>query len=72
MRYEHIAWMFWRKGKPSQRWSLDHLTIDNKTTLCGLRIPDAFAYDHSGNGDYCTKCQRVVARQNQPKGDTEP
>ncbi len=38
-----VAWMFWRGGKPSQRWSKDHLTLDDKHTLCGLRIPDAFA-----------------------------
>ena len=58
-----VAWMFWRDGKPSQRWSKDHLTLDDKHTLCGLRVPDAFNYDHSGSGDYCTKCNKIANGQ---------
>ena len=58
-----VAWMFWRGGKPSQRWSKDHLTLDDKHTLCGLRVPDAFKFDHSGSGDYCTKCNKISAGQ---------
>lgn len=52
-----IAWMFWsRTGGPSQRWSKGHRTEDEKTTLCGLKIPDAFVYDHGDTADRCLRC----------------
>lgn len=57
MRY--VSWMFWSStGGPSQRWSLVHRTADDKRTLCGRRIPDAFKYDHSDAGDMCERCRR--------------
>ena len=52
--------MWSSKGGPSNRWSLCHATLNDTTTVCGRKIPDAFNYEHGGLGDKCAKCEKKL------------
>lgn len=60
---QHVAWVLWNGRRPG-KWTNDHLTVDDKFTLCGRRIPgDSFSYDHSGRGIVCERCQKSLDKK---------
>lgn len=46
------------------RFTRDHLTNDDRWTLCGLRVPTiVFNIDRGGNGEPCRRCEAADRRR---------
>lgn len=53
----------WAPADRPTRWTKEHLTADEKTTFCGLRIPstsEVYNYGHDFGNDPCRRCEVVA------------
>jgi hypothetical protein len=64
MSFVNVKWISWvicYAGRGPGKWTLNHLTKDQVTTLCGRAVPDdAFnvEHHHDPNHDDCKLCQK--------------